>query len=50
MYTQLSFMGHAFWKENIEDSVKLLESNVLNCCIKMTKANLCKIIGLEMRE
>ena len=21
------FMGHAFWKENIEDRVKLLESN-----------------------
>ena len=38
MYTQLSFMGHgAFWKENTEDSVKLLGSNVLNCCIEMTK-------------
>ena len=52
MHTQLSFMGHAFWKENIEDSVKLMESNILNCCIKMTKAtkvNLRKI-GLEMRE
>ena len=44
MYTQLSFMGHAFWKEKNEDSV-----NVLNCCIEMTKADLHKI-GLEMRE
>jgi len=51
MYTQLSFMGHALWKENIEDSAKLFESNVLNCCIKMTKADLHKIhVGLEMRE
>ena len=30
-------MGHAFWKENIEDRVKLLESNVLNFCLKITK-------------
>ena len=50
MYTQLSFMGHdAFWKQNTEDSVKLLVSNALNCCIEMTKADLHKI-GLEMRE
>ena len=49
MHTQLSFMGHAFWKENNEDRVKLLESNVLNCCIEMTNAVLLKI-GLEMRE
>ena len=49
MYTQLSIMGRAFWKENNEDRVKLLESNLLNCCIEMTKADLHKI-GLEMRE
>ena len=42
-------MGHAFWKENIEDRVKLLESNVLNCCLKITTADLRKI-GLKMRE
>ena len=23
-------MGHAFWKENVEDRVKLLELNVFN--------------------
>ena len=28
-------MGHAFWKENIEDRVKLLQSIVLNCCVKV---------------
>ena len=49
MYTQLSFMGRAFWNENNEDRVKLLESNLLNCCIEMTKADLHKI-DLEMRE
>ena len=49
-YTQLSFfLGHAFWKENIEDRVKLLELNVLNCFLKMTKADLRKV-GLKMRE
>ena len=42
-------MGQAFWKENIEDRVKLLGSNVLNCCLKITTANLHKI-GLKMRE
>ena len=42
-------MGHAFWKENIEVRVKLLESNVLNCCLKITTADLRKI-GLKMRE
>ena len=36
------FMSHAFWKENIEDRVKFLESNILNCYLKITKANLCK--------
>ena len=25
-----SVMGHTFWKENVEDRVKLLELNVLN--------------------
>ena len=49
-YTAFLFMGHACWKENIEDRVKLLESNVLNnCCLKITMADLGKI-GLEMRE
>ena len=36
-------MDHAFWKENIEDRVKLLEQIVLNCCVKVTMANLRKI-------
>ena len=42
-------MGRAFWKENIEDRLKFCESNVLNFCLKITKANLHKI-GLKMRE
>ena len=42
-------MRHAFWKENIQDQVKLLESIVLNCCVKVTTADLRKI-GLKMRE
>ena len=42
-------MGHAFWKKNIEDRVKLLESNVLNCCPKITTADLHKI-GLKIRK
>ena len=42
-------MGHAFWKENIADSVKLLRLNVLNCCLKIATADLRKI-GLRMRE
>ena len=49
VYTAFLFMSHAFWKENIEDRVKLLESNVLNCCLKITTADLGKT-GLEMRE
>ena len=49
VYTAFLFMGHAFWKENVEDGVKLLESNVFNCCLKITTANLRKI-GLKMRE
>ena len=40
-------MGHAIWKENIEDRVQLLGSNVLNCCLKITMAKLHKI-GLTM--
>ena len=28
IYTAFLFMGDAFWKENIEDRVKLLGSNV----------------------
>ena len=34
--------GHAFWKESIEDRVKLLESNILNCFPKLTAADLGK--------
>ena len=40
--TAFLFMGHAFWKESKEDRVKLLESNVLNCCLNIT-ADLHKI-------
>ena len=43
----LNFTGHTFSKENIEARVKLLGSNVLNCCLKVTTANLRKI-GLTM--
>ena len=43
------FMGHSFWKENIEERVKLLESKVFNCCLKITMADLWKI-GVKMRE
>ena len=43
------FLGHTFCKENFEDRVKLLELNVLNCCLKMTMGNLRKI-GLKRRE
>ena len=49
VYAAFLFMGHAFCKENIEDGVKLLESNDLNCCLKITMADLHKI-GLKMRE
>ena len=47
VYTAFLSMGHAFWKQNIGDRVKLLGSNVLNCCLKITTADLCKI-GLTM--
>ena len=50
VYTAFLFMGHAFWEESIADRVKLLESNIiLNCYLKTTTADLCKI-GLKMRE
>ena len=49
VYTAFIFMGHAFRTENVEDRVKLLESNVLNCCVKITTENLRKI-GLKMRK
>ena len=40
-------MGHTFWKENIEDRVRLLESNVLNYYLKITTDDLSKK-GLKM--
>ena len=49
IFTAFLFMGHAFWKENVEDMVNLLESIVLNCCVKVTMVNLCKM-GLKVRE
>ena len=49
MYPAFLIIGHAFWKEKIEDRVKLLGINVLNCCLKITMADLRKI-GLKMRE
>ena len=30
VFAAFLLMGHAFWKESIEDRVKLLESKVLN--------------------
>ena len=42
VYTAFLFMGHTLWKESVEDRVKLLESNVLNCCLKIM-ADLRKI-------
>ena len=51
VYTAFLLPGQAFWKENIEDRVKLLELNVLNCYLKTTMANLHKIpVGLKIRE
>ena len=51
--TAFLFMGHTFWKENIEENieerVKLLESILFNLCVKVTMADLHKI-GLKMRE
>ena len=48
VYTAFLFMGQTLWKESIEDRVKLLESNVLNCCLQII-ADLRKI-GRKMRE
>ena len=42
-------MGHVFWTENVEDRVKLLELNVLNCCLWITTADLHNL-GLKMRK
>ena len=47
--TAFLFMDHTFLKENFEDRVKLLGSNVLNFCLKITTADLGKR-GLKMRE
>ena len=41
--TAFLFVGHAFWKESNEDGVKLLESDVSNCCLKKPMADLHKI-------
>ena len=49
VYTAFVFMNHSCWKQNIEERVKLLESKVFNCCLKITMADLCKI-GVKMRE
>ena len=38
-----------FWEKNIKDRVKVLGSNVLSCCLKITMADL-RQIGLKMRE
>ena len=49
VYTAFLFMGRTFWKENIADKVKLLESIILNYCVKVTTVDLRKI-GLKIRE
>ena len=49
VYTAFLLLGHAFWKESIEDRGKLLGSNILNCCLKITMADLHEK-GLKMRE
>ena len=43
VYTDFPFVGHTFWKENIE-GIK-----VFNYCLKITMVNLPKI-GVKMRE
>ena len=48
IYTAFLFIGHTLWKESVEDRVKLLESKVLNCCLK-TMADLHKI-GRKIRK
>ena len=47
-YSQLFFLW-VIWKENIEERVQVLESIVLNSCVKVPKIDLHKI-GLKMRE
>ena len=42
-------MGHTFSKENIEDIIKLLESNFLNYCLKVTMTDLQKT-GLKIKK
>ena len=49
VYTTFLFMGLPFWKENIEDRVKLCEFNILSCCLEITMIDLRKI-GLKLRE
>ena len=49
VYRAFRFLRHAFLKEKIGDRVKLLELNVIKCCLKMTKADLRKI-DLKMKE
>ena len=49
VYTGFLFMCRTFWKENIEDRVKLFESIILNYCVKVTMADLRKI-GRKIRE
>ena len=49
VYTALLCMGHTFSKENIEDIIKLLESNFLNYCLKVTMTDLQKT-GLKIKK
>ena len=49
VYTAFLLMRHTFWKERIEEGIKLLESNILNGCLKIIMADLHKI-GPKMRE
>ena len=46
---QKSTKVYTAFLENIEDRLKLFEVNVLNCCLKMTMADLRKI-GLKVRQ
>ena len=47
-YSQVFFLW-VIWKENIEERVQVLESIVLNSCVKVPTGDLHKI-GLKMRE
>ena len=49
IHSFLFFWATHFGNRAFEDRVKLLESNVLNCCLRITTADLCKI-GLQMWE